>query len=472
MADRIRFETEAETAERIPPSNLEAERAVLGAMLLDKEAIGRALEILDESAFYRPAHQKIFRTMIKLYDASEAVDLTTLSEALVKSGELEEVGGRLFLVSLAEGVATSANIEYHSRIVLEKSTLRRMIETGTQIVSSCYDPTADVDELLDRAESKIFAISEVRTKEGFVPLGSILPHTFESIEEYHRQEGAITGLATGFTELDALTGGLQPSDLIVVAGRPSMGKTAMVLTICEYVATRQEDPIPVAIFSLEMSKQQIAQRMLCSRARVSWHRMRTGRLANTEWTNLGIAVGPLSDAKIFVDDSPNIGILEMRAKARRLMSQHQIGLLVIDYMQLMHGPRGAESRQQEISIISRSLKGLAKELDIPVVALSQLSRQVEVRGGDRRPQLADLRESGAIEQDADVVAFIYRPEMYKIDRDKEGRSLEGIAEVIVAKQRNGPTGSVRLTFLKEYARFENMASLPEAIPSGGGPAPF
>jgi replicative DNA helicase len=467
-----RLETEKAAPDRVPPSNLEAERAVLGAMLLDKEAIGRALEIIDGEAFYRPAHQKIFEAMIKLYDASEPVDLTTLSEALVKSGELDEVGGRLYLVSLVEGVATSANIEYHSRIVLEKATLRRLIETGTKIVSSCYDVTTEVEELLDKAEANIFAISEARMKEGFVPLGSILPHTFESIEEYHRQEGAITGLATGFPELDALTGGLQPSDLIVVAGRPSMGKTAMVLTICEYVATRQEDPIPVAIFSLEMSKQQIAQRMLCSRARVSWHRMRTGRLANAEWTSLGIAVGPLSEAKIFVDDSPNIGILEMRAKARRLMSQHQIGLLVIDYMQLMHGPRGAESRQQEISIISRSLKGLAKELDIPVIALSQLSRQVETRGGDRRPQLSDLRESGAIEQDADLVAFIYRPEMYKMERDKEGRSLEGVAEVIVAKQRNGPTGTVQLAFVKDYARFENLARIPEGMPSGGGPSPF
>ena len=471
MPDRTRFETEAETAERVPPSNLEAERAVLGAMLLDKEAIGRALEILDDTAFYRPAHEKIFSTMVKLYDASEPVDLTTLSEALAKSGELEGVGGRLYLVSLAEGVATSANVEYHARIVLEKATLRRLIETGTQIVSSCYDPTAEVDELLDRAESKIFAISEVRMKEGFVELGSILPHTFESIEEYH-QEGAITGLETGFPELDALTGGLQPSDLIVVAGRPSMGKTAFVLTLCEHVALHPTHPTPVAIFSLEMSKQQVAQRMLCSRARVSWHRMRTGRLANVEWTNLGIAVGPLSDAKIFVDDSPNIGILEMRAKARRLMSQHQVGLLVIDYLQLMHGPRGAESRQQEISIISRSLKGLSKELDIPVIALSQLSRQVEIRGGDRRPVLADLRESGAIEQDSDVVAFIYRPEMYKIERDKEGRSLEGVAEVIVSKQRNGPTGTVRLTFIKDYARFENMAPMPEPVSAGGGPAPF
>jgi replicative DNA helicase len=249
-----------------------------------------------------------------------------------------------------------------------------------------------------------------------------------------------------------------------------MGKTAFVLTMAEQVAVEQQ--IPVAVFSLEMSKQQIAQRMLCSRARVSWHRMRTGRLANAEWTNLGIAVGPLSEAKIFVDDSPNIGILEMRAKARRLMSQHQIGLLVIDYMQLMHGPRGAESRQQEISIISRSLKGLAKELDIPVIALSQLSRQVEVRGGDRRPQLSDLRESGAIEQDADLVAFIYRPEMYKMDRDKEGRSLEGVAEVIVAKQRNGPTGTVQLAFLKDYARFENLARVPEGVSSGGDPSPF
>ncbi len=470
MAERVRFETEAGAIERIPPYNVEAERAVLGAMLLDKEAIGRALEVIDDTAFYRPAHQKLFRTMIKLYDTSEPVDLTTLSEALAKSGELEEVGGRLFLVSLAEGVATSANVEYHSRIVLEKATLRRMIEASTQIVSSCYDPTTEVEELLDEAEAKIFAISETRVREGFVQLSSILPQTFETFEEYHRKEGAITGLPTGFPELDVLTGGLQPSDLIVVAGRPSMGKTAFVLTLCEHVAIDQK--IPVAIFSLEMSKQQITQRLLCSRARVSSQRLRAGKLANVEWTNLAIAVGPLSEAPVFVDDSPNIGVLEMRAKARRLMSQHQIGLLIIDYMQLMHGPRGIESRQQEISIISRSLKGLAKELDIPVVALSQLSRQVETRGGDRRPQLADLRESGAIEQDADVVAFIYRPEMYKIDRDKQGRSLEGVAEVIVAKQRNGPTGEVRLTFLKEYARFENMATIPEAVPSGGGSAPF
>ncbi len=455
---------------RVPPQNLEAERAVLGAMLLDKEAIGVALEIIHESVFYRPAHQKIFCATVKLYDSNEAVDLTTLSEALTKSGDLDQVGGRLYLVSLVENVATSANVEYHARIVLEKWVLRSLIDTSTQIVSSCYDPTYDVENLLDKAEAGIFSISESRLKQGFIDLGSILPHTFESIEEYHRKEGAITGLETGFSEVDALTGGLQPSDLIVVAGRPSMGKTAFVLTIAEYVALEKQ--VPVGIFSLEMSKHQVAQRMLCSKGRVNWHKMRAGKMANYEWTNLGIAVGPLSEAKIFIDDSPNIGVLEMRAKARRLMSQHQIGLLVIDYLQLMHGPRGAENRQQEISIISRSLKGLAKELDIPVVALSQLSRQVETRGGDRRPQLSDLRESGAIEQDADVVAFIYRPEMYKMDRDKEGRSLEGVAEVIVSKQRNGPTGTVQLTFIKDYARFENLARVPEGAPAGGGQAPF
>lgn len=470
MADRIRFETETETAERIPPSNLEAERAVLGAMLLDKEAIGRALEILDESAFYRPAHQKIFRTMIKLYDASEAVDLTTLSEALVKSGELEEVGGRLFLVSLAEGVATSANVEYHARIVLEKSTLRQLIDSSTQIVSSCYDPTSDVDELLDNAEAKIFAISESKMREGFIQLGSILPHTFETFEKYHQQEGTITGVETGFQELDTLTGGLQPSDLVVIAGRPSMGKTALVLTVCEHVALHPTHPVPVAIFSLEMSKQQVAQRMLCSRARVNWHQMRAGKLANADWTNLAIAVGPLNEAQIFVDDSANIGVLEMRAKARRLASQHQIGVLIVDYLQLMHGPRGAESRQQEISIITRSLKGLAKELDIPVVALSQLSRQVEIRGGDRRPQLSDLRESGAIEQDADVVMFVYRPEKYGLTGKDRQPFPEGYAEIIVAKQRNGPTGTAKLAFIKGYARFENLA--PEMAPQSGGPAPF
>lgn len=458
---------------RIPPQNLEAERAVLGAMLLSKDAIGAAIEILDQTAFYRPAHELIFSTIVELYDRQEAADLVTVSDALTKNGKLDAVGGRLYLVSLVESIATAANVEYHAQIVLEKATLRRLIETGLEIVSLGYDETTEAEELLDRAEQKMFAIAQARMKKGFVTLGEVLTGAFQSIEDYHR-EGGISGLTTGFQELDILTGGLQPSDLIVLAGRPSMGKTAFALTIAEHISTNPDPKLraPVGIFSLEMAKHQVAQRMLCSRARVSWHRMRNGRLANAEWTNLAIAVGPLSEAPIFIDDSAHLTVLEFRAKARRLVTQHQIGLLILDYLQLMQGPRGIESRQQEISHISRSLKGIAKELDIPVIALSQLSRQVEMRGGDKRPQLSDLRESGAIEQDADVVMFVYRPEMYKIDRDREGRSLEGMAEIIVSKQRNGPTGSIKLTFIKDYARFENMATLPEAVPSSGGPTPF
>jgi len=312
-----------------------------------------------------------------------------------------------------------------------------------------------VDYLLDSAEQKIFDISEKRVKPGFVSLGDILPHTFESIDKI--REGHITGIPTGFKDLDSLTAGLQPADLVVVAGRPSMGKTSFSLSVAEHIAI--EEKIPVAIFSLEMAKNQLANRMLCSRARISSHRMRTGRLSDHEWANLSIAAGPLSEAKIFLDDSPGIGILEMRAKARRLKARENIGVIILDYLQLMQGQRGVENRQQEISLISRALKGLAKDLSVPVLALSQLSREVERRGGERRPHLADLRESGAIEQDADMVMFVYRPEMYEINTiDIYGKkeNSEGIAEIIVSKHRNGPTGSVFLSFIKDYARFENL----------------
>jgi len=441
--------------ERVPPQAIEVEQAVLGAMLLDREAIGGALEIIDQSCFYKPAHSKIFSAMVSLYDRNEPVDLITLAEELSKRNQLEEVGGRDVLLDLTDSVATSANIEYHSKIVLEKATLRKLIQATTEIISRCYDLTEEVDGLLDAAEQKVFDISEKRVKPGFVHLGEILPHTFESIDKI--REGHITGLATGFKDLDSLTAGLQPADLVVVAGRPSMGKTSLSLTIAEYMAI--EEKLPVALFSLEMAKSQLANRMLCSRARISAHRMRTGRLSDHEWANLSIAAGPLSEAKIFLDDSPSIGILEMRAKARRLKAREDIGLIIVDYLQLMQGPRGTENRQQEISIISRALKGLAKDLNVPVLALSQLSREVERRGGERRPHLADLRESGAIEQDADLVMFVYRPEIYGINTiDIYGKkeNSEGIAEIIVSKHRNGPTGSVFLSFIKDYARFENL----------------
>jgi replicative DNA helicase len=444
----------SESPEKIPPQAQEVEQTVLGAMLLDREAIGKTIELLDESCFYNPAHQKIFSAIISLYDRSEPADLVTVTEELTKRKQLDQIGGRLSIISLVEGVATAANIEYHCRIILEKSTLRKLIETSTDVVTRCYNESDDVDGLLDNAEQKIFEISEKRIKHGFVPLSDILPHTFESIDRI--KEGHISGMPTGFLELDSLTAGLQRADLIVVAGRPSMGKTSFCLSLMESLAV--ENKTPAAIFSLEMEKSQLANRMLCSRARISSHKMRSGRLSDHEWTNLSIAVGPLSEAKIFVDDTPGMGVLEMRAKARRLKAKEDIGLVVVDYLQLMQGPRGAESRQQEIALISRSLKGLAKDLNVPVIACSQLSRAVETRGGERRPQLADLRESGAIEQDADLVVFIYRPELYgikSIDFKKDKIPTEGIAEIIVAKHRNGPTGSILLSFVKQYARFEN-----------------
>jgi len=444
----------AQNSWKIPPQSIEVEQAVLGAMLLDKEAIGKAVEIIDKDSFYRDDHQKIFSAIVDLYDKNQPVDIITVSDELTKRKELDNLGGRVYLLELTERIATTANIEYHANIILEKATLRKLIGTSTQIVSQCYDATLEVDDLLDRAEQEIFNISEKRIKEGFVSIGDLLPHTFEAIEEYQKKGGMVTGLSTSFSELDTLTGGLQNSDLIVVASRPSMGKTAFCLSTAEHVAI--EERIPVGIFSLEMTKSQLAQRMLCSRARFSTHKMRTGRISDHEYSNLAVAVGPLAESKIFIDDTPNIGILQMRAKARRLKAQYDVGLVIVDYLQLMQGPRGAESRQQEISMISRSLKGLAKELNVPVIAVSQLSRKVEDRGGDKRPMLADLRESGAIEQDADVVIFVYRPEFYGIEKFKDGASSQGVAEIIVSKHRNGPTGDLRLTFIKDYARFENM----------------
>ncbi|MGB2768930.1 MAG: replicative DNA helicase [Candidatus Zixiibacteriota bacterium] len=449
-------------SEKVPPQAVEVEQAVLGAMLLDKEAIGKALEIIDKDCFYRDDHQKIFEVLVNLYDRNKPVDIITVSDELTGRKQLDEVGSRMYLLELTEKIATTANVEYHCNIILEKSTLRRLINTSTRIVSQCYDATQEVDDLLDRAEQEIFSISERRIKEGFIPIAELLPHTFEGIEEYQKKGGMITGIATGFVELDSLTGGLQKSDLVVVASRPAMGKTAFCLSIAEHVAIEQG--IPVGIFSLEMSKSQLVLRLLCSKARFSTHKMRTGRIGEDEYSKLSMAAGPLHEAPIFLDDTPGIGILQLRAKSRRLKAQHDVGLIIVDYLQLMQGPRNVESRQQEISTISRSLKGLAKELDVPVIAVSQLSRKVEDRGGEKRPMLADIRESGAIEQDADVVMFVYRPEFYGIEKFRDGAPAQGVAEIIVAKHRNGPTGELRLTFLKDYARFENMEFIHREVP--------
>ena len=449
-----------QVAERVPPQALEVEASVLGAMLLDAEAVGTAIEHLGPAAFYKGAHAYVYEAIISLYERGEPADLTTVAEELTKRGQLEKIGGRLFLATLAEQVATSAHMEYHCRILAEKAALRRLIHAGTEIVTRCYDQSAEVEELLDEAENKIFQISEARLQVDFTSISQLLPQTFERLEEFHNTGSLISGMSTGYADLDKLTAGMHPGDLVVIAGRPSMGKTAFALNMAENMAVDHNRSI--AFFSLEMSKEQLAERLLCSRARVNSNAIRTGRLPDHEWQGLGIAAGTLAEAKIFVDDSAALSILEMRAKARRLRAQHNIDIVIVDYMQMMTAGSRIESRQQEISHISRSLKALAKELKVPVIALSQLSRQVEVRGGEKKPQLADLRESGAIEQDADVVMFVYRAaHALGVDTDRDGNDISNIAEVIIAKQRNGPTGAIKLAFVREFARFENLAYVPQ-----------
>jgi replicative DNA helicase len=448
----------ADTSHGNNPHSSEAEQAVLAAILNFRDAIFEVTDIIKQpDVFYDPRHSFIFESAIQLFEENKPIDLITLSEQLQKNQKLEKIGGRSYLAELTSHVASTANVRHYANIVFDKYLLRRLIEISHEITEDCRSGTHDAEDLLDTAENSIFSISQNRLGDGFIHIGSVLPDTFEQIEEYHKSGGGITGLATGYSDLDNLTAGLHPGDFVVVAGRPSMGKTGLGLNIMENIAIDSKKS--VAMFSLEMSKQQIALRLLCSKARINAHRMRTGRLPDQDWPKLSDAVGPLSEAGIYIDDTPNIGILELRSKARRLKAKEDIQLLIIDYLQMMQGPRGAENRQQEIAMISRSLKGIAKELSIPVIAVSQLSRGVEMRGGDKKPQLADLRESGAIEQDADMVMFVYRPEFYGIEFDKDGNSTENLAEIIVAKQRNGPTGTVRLTFLKDFIRFENRTEI-------------
>jgi len=443
-----------------PPQSIDAEQAVLGSILKDQEAISSVIEILaDAMSFYVAKHQTIFRAVLQLYEKNEPCDITTVGDELVKMGQLDKIGGRSYLIELVDGIATTANVVSYANIVLEKSVLRRLIAASNDITRSCYSLEMDVSDILDSAEQNIFAISESRLQQGFVALSELIPHTFEQIEDYQETRGGLVGLETGYKKIDDMTAGLHNGDFIVVAGRPSMGKTALALNVAEHVSI--EKKIPVGVFSIEMSKEQLALRLLCGRARISQHLLRTGRLRDSDWQKLSIAGDPLRDADIYIDDSPTLSTLEMRAKARRLKAQHNIGLIVIDYIQMINVSGRVENRQQEMALISRSIKGLAKELSIPVMAVSQLSRMVETRGGDKRPQLSDLRESGAIEQDADVVMFVYRPEFYLSHLDKEDpkrMEVEGRAEIIIAKQRNGPTGVAELAFVKDFARFENMAS--------------
>ena len=426
-------------------------------MLMDRDAVDRANELVDDTMFYREGNRRIFRAMVALSTRGDVIDPLTLSEELSRRGELQASGGKDYIGFLVDAVPTAANVEYHARIVREKALRRRLIEVSTAIVTEAFESALPAGELLDNAEHKIFEVNQARGNEGFTRIKELLWPTMENIEKLQRGGEAITGVPSGFKDLDDLTAGFQPSDLVIVAARPSMGKTAFVLNIAQNAALDKN--VPVAFFSLEMSKESLVQRLLTSEGRVDAQRLRKGKLHDDEFVRLGRAAGMLSHAPIWIDDTPGITLLEMRSKARRLKTDNDIGMIVVDYLQLMQGPSNQESRQQEISYISRSLKSLARELKVPVVALSQLSRAPEQRTGEnKRPQLSDLRESGAIEQDADLVMFIYRQEMYDGPVDKDGNSLEGRAEIIVGKQRNGPTGFVNLYFNKTYTRFENYSS--------------
>jgi replicative DNA helicase len=437
--------------EKLPPQNLEAEQSVLGAVLLENTALMKALELVSVEDFYRESHRKIFNAMLDLFDKDEAIDLVTLTENLTRKGVLDAVGGQSYLAELASQVPTAANVRYHSKIVSEKALLRFLLRSSTEIAGKVYEDASEADALLDFAEKSIFEISDRRIKGSFANLKDVIKDSFKMIEDLYDKKEAITGVPSGFKELDSMTTGFQKSDLVVVGGRPSMGKTAFALNIAQHVAVELREPL--AIFSLEMSKRQLALRMLCSEAMVNSNDVRKGFIPKEDWHKLTSAAGRLSEAPIYIDDSSVINVLEMRAKARRLKMEHGgLSLIIVDYMQLMHGRGSFERREQEISDISRSLKALAKELDVPVVALSQLNRGVEMRT-DKRPSLADLRESGAIEQDADVIIFLYRDEVYH--RDDE--SKRGRAEAIISKQRNGPTGKVDLSFLNYCTRFTDSA---------------
>ena len=444
-------------SDRIPPQALDVERTVLGSMLIDANAAVNAMEKLKEDCFYAGANQRIFLCLRDMFEKSIPFDIITLADELRKKSWLDSVGAEPYLAELVDNVATSANIDYHVKILIEKSTLRSLISASAEITTNCFSTEAEAQEILDNAEAKIFGISEARIKNVFESLGQLLPKTFEDIDKYSK--GGVQGIPTGFKDLDELTSGFQRSDLIIIAGRPSMGKTAFALSIALHAAVVAK--YTTAIFSLEMSKAQLAQRMLCAEARISMHQLRSGKLPNRELPKLSLAAGPLSEAPLFIDDTPGISVLEVRAKARRLKAQHNLSCIIIDYLQLMGSSGNVENRQPEISQISRSLKGIAKELDVPVIALSQLSRAVEQRGGDHRPQLSDLRESGAIEQDADVVMFVFREEVYNKDIPDEEK---GKAEIIIGKQRNGPIGKVDVSFVKDYARFENLAMMREENP--------
>ena len=440
-------------AERTLPHNLEAERSVLGAILIHNDAFNVAAELVDSGDFFRDAHRRVFDTMVDLNERGQAIDLVTIKDELARSGDLDDVGGAAYIAALVDGVPRSTNVEHYARIVKERATLRNLIQSANRILGMAYRAEEDADTLLDQAEQEIFSIAEGRIHTGFVPLSDLVQGSFTAIEQLQEHKGLVTGVPSGFVDIDSLTSGFQPADLVIIAARPSMGKTSFVLNVAQHVGIKTDRS--VGLFSLEMSKEQLFMRMLTAEAEVDSHRFRGGFLSESDYGRLSTALGRLADAKVFIDDSAGLGVLEMRAKARRLKAEHGLDLLVIDYLQLMQGRGRFENRTQELASISRSLKALAKELDVPVLALSQLSRAPEARS-DHRPQLADLRESGALEQDADVVMFIFREEQY--DPTPEN---ENLAELIIGKQRNGPTGIVKLAFLKQHTRFANLSPAQE-----------
>lgn len=452
-----------EKSPRVPPQNIEAEQAVLCAMLIDKEAIARVTEILNGDDFYREAHRVIFNVMTELYGKNEAVDLITVTDALKRDNKLEDVGGIAYVTALANAVPTAANVKYHADIVAEKSVLRQLVRVSTEIAAMGYDADEEVNVLIDKAESRILEISNRKKKSDFTPISDVLMESVQGIEKLLNNKGGLTGIPTGFVDLDKLTSGLHPSDFIILAARPSMGKTAFALNVVQNVALRAHkkvggNPRSVAFFSLEMSKEQLVNRMLCAEANIDSQRLRIGEMADKDWDSLWGACDSMSKAKIFIDDTPGITAMEMRSRARRLKAEHGLDLIVVDYLQLMQGSgkrNVSGDRQQEVSEISRSLKALARELDVPVIALSQLSRGVEARQV-KRPMLSDLRESGSLEQDADIVAFLYREDYYNPETENKN-----ITELIIAKHRNGPVDTVNLFFHKQFTKFVGFAKRQE-----------
>jgi len=436
---------------KIPPQNLDAEESVLSAILLDNDTLLDVLETLEPENFYRSAHAKMFTAITELFAKNEPVDLVTLANILKEKGQLEEVGGATYLAKLVDTAPLAVNAQHYAKIIRDKAALRELIESANQISTKCFEDSGDVDDVIDFAERSVFEIAGNKNKKSFYPLSQIIGHSIDALEERQGNKTLVTGVSTGYSRLDNLTSGFQNSDLILLAARPSMGKTALALNIARNAAIDADTP--VAVFSVEMSKEQLSMRLLCAEARIDSSRLRSGFFSREDWVSLTNAAEVLSDAEIYIDDSPDLTAMSIRAKARRLKMDKNIGLIIIDYVQLMKGRASAERRDLEISEISRGLKALAKELDIPVLALSQLNRKLEERH-DKRPQLSDLRESGALEQDADVVAFIYRDEVYNKD---ENNPNKGIAELLLKKQRNGPTGEIKLAFISTYTRFEDLA---------------